>query len=194
MSLDKAQVISDSGEFRKDIKTFMSNYANLGTDYIVLGIIGGQSSGKSTLLNHLFKTNFDVMDKTKRCQTTKGIWMDVSENNKMVILDIEGADSRERWDDKSKFEKSTALFGLIISNILLINVWVQDVGKFSGCNYEILKLIFELNMQFYKKESPKKIIFVIRDFPPSENYDFHEVLETSRDTRDALRDTQECPW
>ena len=41
-----------------------------------------------------------------------------------MILDIEGADSRERWEEKAKYEKSTALFGLVISNVLLVNVWL----------------------------------------------------------------------
>ena len=178
MERDKEQVISDDGEFRKEIKNYMSKYASLGTDYIMLGIIGGQSSGKSTLLNHLFMTNFQVMDvKNKRKQTTKGIWMDISEEYRMAVLDIEGADSRERWDDKAKFEKSTALFGLVISNILIVNVWVQDIGRFSGCNYEILKIIFQLNIQFFKRESAKKILFVVRDFGAMENLDYiREVL------------------
>lgn len=178
MQQDKEQVISDDGEFRKEIKNYMQNYSSLGTDYIILGIIGGQSSGKSTLLNHLFSTNFQVMDvKNKRKQTTKGIWMDISQEHKIAVLDIEGADSRERWDDKAKFEKSTALFGLVISNILIVNVWVQDIGRFSGCNYEILKIIFQLNIQFFKRESPKKILFVVRDFGAMENLEYiKEVL------------------
>jgi len=82
-----------------------------------------------------------------------------------MVLDIEGADSSERWDDKSKFEKTTALFGLVLSNLLIVNIWNQEIGRFSACNYEILKLIFELNLRFFKKDTSKKILFVIRDFP-----------------------------
>lgn len=45
-----------------------------GGKFNVVGIIGGQSSGKSTLLNRMFATNFDMMDsKTGRRQTTKVI-------------------------------------------------------------------------------------------------------------------------
>ena len=75
--------------------------------------------------------------------------MQVEPEYKSVILDIEGADSRERWQDKNKFEQSTALFGLVISNVLIVNIWIQEVGRFSACNYEILKLIFELNLRFF---------------------------------------------
>jgi hypothetical protein len=62
--------------------------------------------------------------KQKRKQTTKGIWMQVEPDYRSVILDIEGADSRERWQDKNKFEQSTALFGLVISNVLIVNIWI----------------------------------------------------------------------
>ena len=103
----------------------MRNFAEMGDDYLVLGIIGGQSSGKSTLLNNLFATKFRVMDSHReRKQTTKGIWINISKEYKYVILDVEGADSRERWEDKQIYEKSTALFGLVISNILIVNIWI----------------------------------------------------------------------
>jgi len=107
-----------------------------------------------------------------RKQTTKGIWTHVSTDNKLMILDIEGADSRERWEEKSAFEKRTALFGLVISNALIINVWLQEIGRFSAANYEILKLVFELNLRFFKTESAKKIVFCIRDFNDRENIEY----------------------
>lgn len=61
-------------------------------------MIGCQSSGKSTLLNMLFGTNFDVMDQeeTGRQQTTKGIWMSCNQERNILIFDIEGTDSAER--------------------------------------------------------------------------------------------------
>lgn len=142
----------------------------MGSDYVVLGIIGAQSSGKSTLLNNVYGSKFVTMQENiQRKQTTKGIWMQASTEYKTLIFDIEGADSRERWEQKSKYEKSTALFGLVVSNVLLVNIWLQEIGRFSACNYETLKLIFELNLRFFKAEQPKKIMFVIRDFRDDEN-------------------------
>ena len=35
-----------------------------GKDYSIISIIGSQSSGKSTLLNKLFETNFEVLNST----------------------------------------------------------------------------------------------------------------------------------
>ncbi|XP_078148345.1 protein ROOT HAIR DEFECTIVE 3-like isoform X3 [Carex rostrata] len=44
-------------QFIKEIRL-----ADCGLSYAVVSIMGPQSSGKSTLLNHLFKTNFREMD------------------------------------------------------------------------------------------------------------------------------------
>ena len=42
-------------------------------NYLIISVIGSQSSGKSTLLNHLFGTNFQLMNsKERRKQTTQG--------------------------------------------------------------------------------------------------------------------------
>lgn len=102
--------------------------------------------------------------------------MQVSKDYKSVILDIEGADSRERWEEKSKYEKSTALFGLVLSNVLIVNLWIQEIGRFSACNYETLKLIFELNLRFFKSDQSKKLLFVIRDFREDENLEYIEGI------------------
>jgi len=62
---------------------------DVGFDYNLVAVFGSQSTGKSmlssnvsnsypstqltgTLLNRLFGTNFDVMDESRRQQTTKG--------------------------------------------------------------------------------------------------------------------------
>ena len=68
-------------------------------NYNTVSVIGCQSSGKSTLLNLLFGTSFQVMDDDHgRTQTTKGIWMSCSEDKKVMIFDIEGTDSKERGE------------------------------------------------------------------------------------------------
>jgi hypothetical protein len=66
-----------------------------------------------TLLNCLFGTDFDVMDETRRRQTTKGnelcydhdattniilqgIWMCPGKSMDVLVMDVEGDDCRER--------------------------------------------------------------------------------------------------
>ena len=56
------------------------NFSNESKDeasqqYAIIAIMGPQSSGKSTILNELFGTTFEVMDHTQgRHQVTTGIW------------------------------------------------------------------------------------------------------------------------
>ncbi len=71
-------------------------------DYHSLAIIGTQSSGKSTLLNSLFGTQFMTMsNEQERGRTTKGIWMSVSD--RVLVLDLEGSDSAAREEDKHNY-------------------------------------------------------------------------------------------
>ena len=42
-----------------------SQMHDIGTEYRVVAVIGCQSSGKSTLLNLLFQTQFEVMDESR---------------------------------------------------------------------------------------------------------------------------------
>ena len=68
-----------------------------GTDYRTVAVIGCQSSGKSTLLNLLFDTTFEVMNEERgRQQTTKGIWMNRNGDGSLLVFDIEGTDSEDR--------------------------------------------------------------------------------------------------
>ena len=65
------------------------------------------------------------MDFGQRQQTTKGIELEIvdEENFKFIVFDIEGADSRERWEDKERFENAFCSFGLMVSDCLLVNLW-----------------------------------------------------------------------
>ena len=137
----------------------------MGKNYNTVSIIGCQSSGKSTLLNNLFQTNFEVMSDDKgRGQTTKGIWTSLCTKNGVLILDCEGTDSKERGDDRHKFENCSSLFGLALADLLLVNMWTVDIGRYTASNYGVLKTIFEMNLKLFQQECAKKIIFVLRDF------------------------------
>lgn len=107
--------------------------------------------------------------KSGRQQTTKGIWVAKDPASPLIVLDIEGSDSRERWEGKTQYERSSALFGLVLSNLLIINIWMHDVGRMAGANLEIIKIIFEINLRFFNQESTKQLLFIIRDFSPEDN-------------------------
>lgn len=135
--------------------------------------MGNQSTGKSTLLNHLFGTDFAVLDSSKeRAQTTKGVWVAPIPSQGVVVWDIEGSDSLDRNSATSSYEQKTALFGAMVSNYLLVNLWVTDVGRKVGSNYTILSQAFEVGLQLYsaaQKETPKHLVYVVRGMSDREN-------------------------
>ncbi|KAL9228546.1 hypothetical protein vseg_004113 [Gypsophila vaccaria] len=162
------QLIDGDGEFNvSGIDTFLKvvKLAECGLSYAVASIMGPQSSGKSTLLNHLFRTNFREMDAFKgRSQTTKGIWLArcVGIEPCTLVMDLEGTDGRERGEDDTAFEKQSALFALAVSDIVLINMWCHDIGREQAANKPLLKTVFQVMMRLF---SPRKttLMFVIRD-------------------------------
>ncbi|XP_042487184.1 protein ROOT HAIR DEFECTIVE 3-like [Macadamia integrifolia] len=161
-------LIDGDGEFNASGLDNFTKEVNLGAcglSYAVVSIMGPQSSGKSTLLNHLFRTNFREMDAFKgRSQTTKGIWLArcVEIEPCTIIMDLEGTDGRERGEDDTAFEKQSALFALAVSDIVLINMWCHDIGREQAANKPLLKTVFQVMMRLF---SPRKttLLFVIRD-------------------------------
>jgi len=51
-----------------------------------------------------------------------------------------------------------------MSDVLLINMWTNDVGRYGASNYGLLKVIFEVNLKLFDQQSAKKLLFVLRDF------------------------------
>jgi len=172
------QVIDEEKEFSPNLNAYLgvSNVADAGFNYHLISVFGSQSTGKSTLLNHLFGTEFSVMAETQRRQTTKGIWM--SKNKKdgtrggfkmadnILVMDVEGTDGRERGEDQD-FERKSALFALATSEVLIVNIWEHQVGLYQGANMGLLKTVFEVNLQLFlkdKQSTPRSLLFfVIRD-------------------------------
>ncbi|KAL6942453.1 hypothetical protein ACO0QE_003628 [Hanseniaspora vineae] len=178
------QLISEEKQYNTSTLDFfkktIENKADIDkVNYHVISVFGSQSSGKSTLLNNLFHTNFDTMDaQVKRQQTTKGIWLGhakevattASEHMKpasdLFVLDVEGSDGAERGEDQ-EFERKAALFALAVSEVLIINMWEHQVGLYQGNNMELLKTVFEVNLSLFGKNKIEGhkvlLLFVIRD-------------------------------
>ncbi|KAJ2859726.1 Dynamin-like GTPase that mediates homotypic ER fusion [Coemansia aciculifera] len=139
--------------------------AKAGFDYDVVAVFGSQSTGKSTLLNRLFGTRFDVMSEAQRQQTTRGIWTDRGTGGMPVlIMDVEGTDGRERGEHQD-FERKSALFSLAVAEVVIVNMWENMVGLYNGANMGLLKTVMEVNLQLFSGGEPKKTLlyFVIRD-------------------------------
>ncbi|KZF20740.1 root hair defective 3 GTP-binding protein [Xylona heveae TC161] len=173
------QVVDEDKVFNPNLMSYLSIQKVLpaGFNYHLISVFGSQSTGKSTLLNHLFGTEFNVMSEMERRQTTKGIWM--AKNRKehaddqarrmaenILVMDVEGTDGRERGEDQD-FERKSALFALATSEVLIVNIWEHQVGLYQGANMGLLKTVFEVNLQLFLKDktsSPRSLLFfVIRD-------------------------------
>ncbi|KAL8724083.1 MAG: hypothetical protein Q9166_008144 [cf. Caloplaca sp. 2 TL-2023] len=173
------QVINENQEFNHTLPNYLSfeKVGQAGFNYHLISVFGSQSTGKSTLLNHLFGTEFGVMSETERKQTTKGIWMSRNKRahtdgvaktmaDNILIMDVEGTDGRERGEDQD-FERKSALFALATSEVLIVNIWEHQVGLYQGANMGLLKVVFEVNLELFlkgNKNNPRSLLFfVIRD-------------------------------
>eukprot|EP00960_Hanusia_phi_P044455 756653-Hanusia_phi.AAC.1 len=166
------QIITHDMQFNEDFARFVQEN-ELGKNsraYHIVSIIGGQSSGKSTLLNHLFGTSFEMMDsKRGRQQTTKGIWCACSKSGEILVMDVEGTDGREKEDQKA-FEGKSALFSLALTDIMMINMWMHEVGRFNAANLPLIKTVIEAHLRLMfaggyvdKHVAKPLLLFVLRD-------------------------------
>lgn len=174
----RLQVVDEEQRFSTQLSDYLSKWGILdkGFAYDVVAVFGSQSTGKSTLLNRLFGTSFDVMDESKRQQTTKGIWMCPSTFSPTIVMDVEGTDGRERGEDQD-FERKSALFSLASTEVLLVNLWEHQIGLYQGANMGLLKTVFEVNLGLFggspsstsaSGATPSRektlLLFVIRDY------------------------------
>ncbi|KAH6642772.1 RHD3/Sey1 [Boeremia exigua] len=170
------QVVDEDKVFNTNVGQYLNieHIIPAGFNYHLIAVFGSQSTGKSTLLNALFGTQFGVMSEQERRQTTKGIWMSKNKREaggsgmaeNILVMDVEGTDGRERGEDQD-FERKSALFALATSEVLIVNIWEHQVGLYQGANMGLLKTVFEVNLQLFVKDSktiPKSLLFfVIRD-------------------------------
>ncbi|ETI24520.1 protein SEY1 [Cladophialophora carrionii CBS 160.54] len=169
------QVVDEDKQFNPDLAKYLqySGVSHAGFNYHLISVFGSQSTGKSTLLNALFETDFSVMAEAERRQTTKGIWLAKNKSSatemadNILVMDVEGTDGRERGEDQD-FERKSSLFALATSEVLMVNIWEHQVGLYQGANMGLLKTVFEVNLQLFLKDkkstSRSLLYFVIRDF------------------------------
>jgi hypothetical protein len=148
--------------------------------YRVVAVMGPQSSGKSTLMNHVFGTSFREMDHERgRSRTTRGVWFaratdpasasasstDLKRTPKpTLVMDLEGTDGRERGEDDTAFEKQTALFAMATADVLMVNMWCTDLGREVASGKPLLKVVFQVNLKLFPgAEKRTTLLFVIRD-------------------------------
>ncbi|CAF1657190.1 unnamed protein product, partial [Adineta ricciae] len=88
---------------------------------LVISIIGPQNSGKSTLLNYMFGTLFDVRD--GRC--TRGVYGSLVKTNRtdfeyIMLIDTEGLLGIE--GQNTEYDRRIVLFCLAVSHVVILNM------------------------------------------------------------------------
>ena len=124
---------------------------------LVVSIIGPQNSGKSTLLNYMFGTLFDVRD--GRC--TRGIYGSfVKSNSKdfdyIMLIDTEGLMGTERGE--KEFDRRLVLFCLAVSHLVIVNM----IGEINDILKDMLTLCADtLKLIGVSRVSKPKVHFVL---------------------------------
>lgn len=168
----KAPLIDEDGNYFDKF-----DFSKVEKEVSIVSIIGPQSSGKSTILNALFKTNFDVMNETLGMpQTTKGIWIGNAIppnytnvlNLDLLVLDVQGFDSREREDVNGEtYDNRAGLFVVSMSNVIIFNMWMNEVNRYRGGGTTIIRNIFQnaVNLNLSTGKTGKKtLIFLVQNY------------------------------
>ncbi|KAJ1604990.1 Sey1p like P-loop GTPase of the RHD3 like [Cryptosporidium canis] len=178
------QIIDYDCNFKEDVGGVLRDIScgQNTLEYNVISILGCQSTGKSTLLNSLFGTQFKVLDKLKSgyCQTTKGLWLGCGVEHfktPALIWDVEGTDSLERGEDRVTFENRAALFSLAVSDCMILNIPLMSLTTYSSSNFGLLKTILnswfslKLDQNGITKGNIRKttLLFAVRDITINDN-------------------------
>jgi len=178
------QIVDSSGKLNESSQWFPED-EQLGAEaHQVVAVLGVQGSGKSTLLNSLFHTNFDVRPPRSAVgsATTKGITAAKSSNSSsIVVLDVEGADSRDRGRTGKVFASRCAAFATALCDALLVNIWFRDVARaVDSPGSVLLEAVLAETAKALKEESASKsvLMFVIRDVENISESVAQECLKT----------------
>ncbi|KAH6776283.1 hypothetical protein C2S52_013844, partial [Perilla frutescens var. hirtella] len=155
MDSGPTELISDDGGFKENELINSVKFHECGVSYAVVAIMGAQDTGKSTLLNHVFHTNFterNIASSIRGKATTKGVWISKSQKEPPFTL------------NDTTFEKQSSVFAFVFADILLINMWSRDFGRDHGANRPLLRTIFEVVITM-SSFTPRKttLFFVMRD-------------------------------
>lgn len=113
----------------------------------VVAIAGPQASGKSTLANALFNTDFPVAKRGVVGEaTTRGILLSQvsateSISKDTLVLDVEGADARARGRDAKGFASRCAAFVTALADVVIVNLWFHDACRLDSAAYSLIRSI-----------------------------------------------------
>ena len=176
----------DNNNFNSDIVSQI--FKKIDTKYrkdneeppFVVSVIGPQSTGKSTLLNMLFGSNF--LTSAGRC--TKGLYASLfttkyPKASTFLVLDTEGLLSVEKANEE--YDKKLTLFCIACSQIILINL----NGEVNTAMKKVLSIsVFVANQLRVLRIRPM-IMFVLRNMM---DLDVNKQKETINNVKKELKE------
>lgn len=159
------EVVNPIGEITSDAEPWFETTSD--ANAVIVAVLGPQSSGKSTLANALFGTSFPVAGRTSLATaTTRGILAArPAERDSFFVLDVEGADARERGRSGRNFQVRCASFVANLADAIVLNMWYHDTCRVDSSSYELLRTVLHTCAQAVADGSSGKtaLIFAIRD-------------------------------
>ncbi|KAL6282849.1 hypothetical protein ACE6H2_013778 [Prunus campanulata] len=186
------QLIYRDGEFNSSgLDRFVKEVklAECGLSYAVVAIMGPQSSGKSTLLNHLFHTKFREMDAySGRSQTTKGIWIAkcVGIEPCTIAMDLEGTDGRERGETPFEYLEPVLREDIQKVEVVALPSYEEKEEKFKEEVTPLLSGVAQLRQRFFHSISPGGLSGDRRGVVPATGFSFsaRQIWKVIKENKD----------
>lgn len=138
------EILSADGELA-DAQDWVT-YGSAASSFFVVAVAGPQASGKSTLANALFGTDFPVARSGVVGEaTTRGILLSHVPHDHptkdTLVLDVEGADARARGRDAKAFAARCAALVTALADVVLVNMWYHDACRLDSAAYSLIRSI-----------------------------------------------------
>lgn len=97
----------------------------------------------------------------------------------VMVMDVEGTDGRERGEDQvraliamvpsyisftlsrypyQEFERKSTMFSLAVSEVLIVNLWENQVGLYQAANMALLKTVFEVSLSLFGNRAADRYV------------------------------------
>lgn len=160
------EVVDPTGEIASPDHPWFDS-ASQSDQATIVAVLGPQASGKSTLANALFATEFPVASQAAvGSATTRGILAArPPDRTDVVVFDVEGADARERGRDGKIFQARCASFVSNLADCIVLNMWYHDTCRVDSTGYELLKSVLLTCAQVIADGSAARtvLVFAVRD-------------------------------
>ncbi|CAF3944102.1 unnamed protein product [Rotaria sp. Silwood1] len=131
---------------------------------LIISIIGPQNSGKSTLLNYMFGTLFDV--RNGRC--TRGVYGSFVKSNipsfdYIMLIDTEGLLGTEKGD--LEYDRRLILFCLAVSHLVIVNI----AGDLNQALKDMIILCVDSLKEINVNKMPTPVVHFVLNQRPDTN-------------------------